>query len=125
MMYTPGHERRQHVRLPLVIRVHARSFLSVHAAAEDDFPREFDGCIHDLSNGGLGLQCSVPLPVDTFVCCDLPLFDTSVSIPTLMQVRWTARYENRSLGYIVGLQFVLSSSYVPPVFVLSPERGSN
>lgn len=85
--------------------MHARSLLSGHTAGSQ--PKEFHGRIHNLSNGGVCILSSTPLQTDTFVCCDLPVFDVPVSIPTLMQVRWTTKRGHKSPGYISGLQFVV------------------
>ncbi|MGO9574006.1 MAG: PilZ domain-containing protein [Terriglobales bacterium] len=98
-------ERRQHERHPQVLKVHARSLLSGQATSAQ--PTEFDGHIQNLSNGGACILSSYPLHADTFLCCDLPVFDAPVSIPTLMLVRWTAKRGNKSAGYISGLQFVV------------------
>jgi hypothetical protein len=98
-------ERRQHERFPQVLEVHARSLLSGQTAGNQ--AKEFHGRIHNLSNGGVCILSSSALQADTFVCCDLPVFDVPVSIPTLMQVRWTTKRGNKSPGYISGLQFVV------------------
>ena len=98
-------ERRQHARFPQVLEVHARSLLSCQATAAP--AREFDGRIHNLSNGGVCILSQYPLQAATFLCCDLPVFDVPVSIPTLMQVRWTAKRGNKSPSYVSGLQFVV------------------
>jgi hypothetical protein len=42
-----------------------------------------------------------------FVCCSFPASDVPVAIPTLMQVRWTAKRGNKAKSYISGLQFVV------------------
>jgi hypothetical protein len=70
-------------------------------------PKEFDARIHNLSNGGVCMLSSSPLPVATFVCCDIPVPDAPVSIPTIMQVRWTAKSGQKSPNYISGLQFLI------------------
>ena len=85
--------------------MHARSLRSGQTAGA--LPKEFDGRIHNLSNGGVCILSWSPLQADTFVCCDLPMFDAPVSIPTLMQVRWTAKRGHKSPSYISGLQFVV------------------
>jgi len=110
-------ERRQYARFPQVLEVHARSLLSDQT--EEELPKEFDGRIHDLSNGGVSILSSYPLQPSTFVCCDVPVFDAPVSVPTLLQVRWTAEHGDRPMSYISGLQFVLVSSYAPPLAILS------
>ena len=104
MTYPSDRERRQHERYPQVLKVHARSLLSGQTASVP--PKEFDGHIQNLCNGGACILSSYPLQADTFLCCDLSMFDAPVSIPTLMQVRWTAKRGNESASYISGLHFV-------------------
>ena len=98
-------ERRQHERYPQVLKIHARSLLSGQTASAP--PKEFDGRIQNLSNGGACILSPCRLQADTFLRCDLPVFDARVSIPTLMQVRWTAKRGNKSASYIGGLHFVV------------------
>jgi len=50
---------------------------------------------------------SQPLPVSTFVFCEIAVPDIPVSIPALMQVRWTAK-RGQDTHYINGLRFVAS-----------------
>jgi hypothetical protein len=85
--------------------VHARSLLSGQTATAP--PKNFDGRIHNLSNGGVCILSSSPLQAAMLVCCNFPVSDVPVSIPTLMQVRWTAKRGNKSPSYISGLQFVV------------------
>lgn len=98
-------ERRQHERFPQMLEVHVRSLLSSHTAGIP--PKEFDGRIHNLSNGGACILSSGPLQADTFVSCNLAAFDVPVTIPTLMQVRWTVKRGQKPPSYISGLQFVV------------------
>ncbi len=99
-------ERRQHERYPQVLEVHARTLLSDQTASAP--LKEFDGRIHNLSNGGVCILSQYPLQAATFLCCDLPVVDAPISVPTLMQVRWTAKHGNKSASYnISGLQFVV------------------
>ena len=108
MSYLPDGERRQHERFPQVFEVHARTLRSgQEAGPEPKGPKEFDCRIHNLSNGGVCVLSSAPLAASTFVCCNFPVFDSPVSIPTLMQVRWTVKRGQKSPNYISGLQFVV------------------
>ena len=108
MTNLPDGERRLHERFPQVFEVHARGLRSGHAAvAEPKEPKEFDCRIHNLSNGGLCVLGSRPLQPSTFVCCNFPVFDSPISIPTLMQVRWSVKRGQKSPSYISGLQFVV------------------
>lgn len=112
--YLPDGERRQHERFPQVLEVHARSLRPGPAAAAEPKepkgpkgPKEFDCRLHNLSNGGVCILSSSPLQTSTFVCCNFQVFDSPVSIPTLMQVRWTVKRGQKSPSYISGLQFVV------------------
>jgi len=53
-----------------------RSLLSAGRGA---LPKEFEGRIHNLSNGGICILSSTPLQADTFVTCNLPVLDIPVS----------------------------------------------
>lgn len=104
-MQPSDQERRQYERFPQVLEVHARSLLSTQVAGA--MPKDFDGRIHNLSNGGICILSSCPLPTAMFVCCNFPVPDAPVSIPALMQVRWSVKRGNKSPSYISGLQFVV------------------
>src|SRR5208282_3172553 len=100
---TSDRERRQYERFPQVFEVHARTLLSTQRAGAR--AKEFDGRINNLSNGGVCILSSCPLQAATFVFCNLPVSDAPVSIPTLMQVKWTVKRGQKSPSYISGLQF--------------------
>jgi hypothetical protein len=101
----PEQERRQHERFPQVFDVHARCLLSMQTV--NNPPQEFDGRIQNLSNGGACILSSHPLEPAAFVCCSLPVADDQVSVPLLMQVRWTVKRGRKSPNYVSGFQFVL------------------
>jgi hypothetical protein len=105
VIFLPDQERRQHERFPQVVDIHARCLLSEQAAG--DSPKEFDGRIQNLSNGGACILSAYPLLPAGFVCCNLPVLDAPVSVPLLMQVRWTVKRGRKSPNYVSGLQFVL------------------
>ena len=103
-------ERRQHERFPQVLDVCNRCLImgpvnSGHATP--NLPQEFDGRIQNLSNGGACILSSFPLPPAVFICCNFPVSDAPVSVPILMQVRWTAKRGLTPPNYISGFQFVL------------------
>jgi len=100
-------ERRQYERFPQVFEVHARSLLSGPGQKASARPKEFDGRINNLSNGGVCILSSCPLPPATFLLFNFPVSDAPVSIPTLMQVRWTVKRGQKSPSCISGLQFVV------------------
>ena len=108
-MTTSGRrERRQHERFPQVLDVHARCLLSGPEDSQpQDLPKEFEGRIQNLSKSGACILSSVPLPPSAFVSCDFPLVDAPVSIPTLMQVRWTVKKGRKAPNYISGFEFVI------------------
>lgn len=97
-------ERRRHERFPQVLEVHGKSLLSTQTAGA--LPKEFDGRIQNLSNGGVCILSSFPLQAAMFVSCSFPVPDAPVSIPALMQVRWSVKRGQKSPSYISGLQFV-------------------
>jgi hypothetical protein len=99
-------ERRQHGRFPQVLEVHARSLPPIRNGYSS--PREIHGRIQNLSRGGICIVSSLPLPTAAFVSCEIAMPDTPVSIPTLMQVRWSAKRGNKGQQYINGLRFIPS-----------------
>lgn len=105
MIPLPDQERRQHERFPQVLDIHARCLMSVQTGT--DAPKEFDGRIQNLSNGGACILSSTALQPAMFVCCKFPVLDAPVSLPLLMQVRWTVKRGRKSPNYISGFQFVL------------------
>jgi PilZ domain len=102
--YLSDRERRQSVRFPQVLDVHARCLLP--AGAPGNVSKEFDGRIHNLSNGGVCILSSFPLQPSMFICCNFPIADAPVAVPTFMQVRWSVKQGQKSPNYISGLQFV-------------------
>jgi hypothetical protein len=101
--HIPNRERRQHERFPQALDVHGRCLISGQGSNP---PKEFDGRIQNLSNGGVCILSSFALQPAVFVCCDFPVCDVPVSIPALMQVRWTAKRGQKVPNYISGFQFV-------------------
>lgn len=100
-----GQERRQHERFPQALEIHARSLVTAPAPGAP--PKEFDGRIQNLSNGGICILSSCPLQAAMFICCSFPVSDAPVSIPALMQVRWSVKRGQKAPTYISGLQFVV------------------
>jgi len=88
-----------------VFEVHARSLLSIQKASGR--AKEFEGRINNLSNGGVCILSSCALQPSTFVFCNFPVSEAPVSIPTLMQVKWTVKRGQKSASYVSGLQFVV------------------
>jgi len=71
-------------------------------------PKEIQGRIQNVSQGGLCVLSTQPLAVSTFVVCEIAMPDIPVSIPALMQVRWTVKRGKEAYHYIHGLRFVAS-----------------
>jgi hypothetical protein len=101
----PDGERRQHERFPQVFDIHGQCLLS--ARSTNDQFKQFDGRIQNLSNGGACILSSSPLEPSALVCCKFPMAESPVSVPLLMQVRWTVKRGRKSPNYISGFQFVL------------------
>jgi len=99
-------DRRQHTRFPHVLEVQARTLPPVQAGYPAS--KEVPGRIQNVSEGGVCIVSALPLPVATFVCCEIAMPDVPVSTPTLMQVRWTAKQGNKAAHYVNGLRFVAS-----------------
>jgi len=104
--YLADRERRRYERFPQVLDVHARCLLSAQAPANGP-QKEFDGRLHNLSNGGICILSSSPLQPSTFLCCSFPVFEAPVAVPALMQVKWTVKRGQKSPNYISGLEFVI------------------
>ena len=99
-------DRRLHARFPQALEVRARSMPPVTAAHST--PGEVEGRIQNLSQGGICIMSSQPLPVSNFVFCDISVPDIPVTIPALMQVRWTAKRGREANRYMNGLRFIAS-----------------
>lgn len=99
-------DRREHARFPQAIDVRARTMPPVRASHAA--PKEIQGRIQNVSQGGVCILSSQPLAVSTFVTCEIAMLDIPVSIPTLMQVRWTVKRGKEAHHYIHGLRFVAS-----------------
>lgn len=104
MTHLPSQERRRHERYRHVLDVHTRCLLSTQT--NTDPPKEFDGRIQNLSNNGACILSSYPLEPAAFVSCSFPVFDAPVSVPTLMQVRWTTKIGSKAPSYVIGFEFV-------------------
>jgi hypothetical protein len=88
-----------------MLEVRARSLQSVEASSTP--LKDFEGRVQNLSQGGICLLSSTPLQASTFVRCDISMPDLPVSVPTLLQVRWTSKRDPRTMNYLSGLRFVV------------------
>ncbi len=99
-------DRREHARFPQALDVNARTMPPVRASHAA--PREIQGRIQNVSEGGVCILSSQPLPISTFVFCEIAVPDIPVPIPALMQVRWTAKRGKEAHRYMNGLRFIAS-----------------
>jgi hypothetical protein len=88
------------------MEVNAHTLLSVQAGSAEG--ERVSGRVQNLSEGGLCFESAGSFPVNSFVCCEIALPNIPVSIPALMQVRWSARAASESLSYVYGLRFIAS-----------------
>ena len=65
-----------------------------------------DGVTENVGRGGVCVLLDETLPQNSVVRCVLSLPDISMSIPTLMQVRWAHKVTGNS-KYRAGLQFLI------------------
>jgi hypothetical protein len=100
-------DRRLHARFPQALDVCAKSMPPVNASYAAS--REFQGRLQNVSQGGICMMSSQPLPVATFCSCEISMPDIPVSIPALMQVQWTSKRGRDAHHYISGLRFVSGS----------------
>jgi PilZ domain-containing protein len=61
----------------------------------------FRGKVENIGVGGICLLSDRSIPLSSLVRCEIVVPGTSVTIPTLMQVRWAQKRPNR-----IGLQFL-------------------
>ena len=99
-------ERRLHARFPQALEVCTRSLPPVRARYAA--PCEIRGRIQNLSEGGACILSAQPLPVSTFVSCEIAAPDVPVPIPSLMQVRWNAKRGRDNQHFVSGLRFISS-----------------
>ena len=104
MRHTTERERRLYQRFPQVLEVRARSLPPVQTPLIPS--REFDGRIQNVSKGGACILSSLPLPAASFVHCDISVPDLPITIPALMQVRWSAKRGHKNVSYLSGLSFI-------------------
>lgn len=98
-----GRERRRFARYSLVSKLKGRDLLF---RPSKEGQRVVQGRIRNISAGGLCLLTNRPAKESHVLRCELPLPGIPVSIPTLMQVRWTRQAPGK-LRYLIGLQFLV------------------
>ena len=63
--------------------------------------------MQNLSRGGLCLVSPQAMVRACLVRCEISVSEIPVTIPTLMQVRWTRKQSLQADTYLAGLQFLL------------------
>jgi hypothetical protein len=101
---TSENDRRQYPRFPQVLEAQMHSLHPPNSARATQ--KQVRGRVQNVSEGGLCILTSSPPPVPAFVCCQIEMLEVPVSIPVLMQVRWTCKQEKSGKHYITGLRFV-------------------
>lgn len=97
-------ERRGNPRYPFLSKLKGRRLSRV--GLPDEREGVIQGQILNISAGGLCLRADHSLKESQLVHCQLRLPEPPVEIPTLMQVRWTAKPGGKQ-KFVVGLQFLL------------------
>jgi hypothetical protein len=98
-------DRRQSPRFPELLELQARQVQSF--GAEIDKNKAVVGRVQNVSKGGVCLISSHPMVQSCLMRCEIGVSEIAVSIPTLMQVRWTRKQSLQDDTYISGLQFLL------------------
>ena len=86
-------------------RFRPRQVCSPRLAISGQVPTEINGITRNLSTGGVGLLCEAPLPANVVVRCDFIFPGSPMSIPTLLQVRWSDQVKTDG-SYRLGLKFL-------------------
>jgi len=96
--------KRDSKRIPLVVETTGRLLPAL--AISDQVPIEIKATTQDISKGGVGLLCEELLPTNAMVRCEFVFPGNSMSIPTLLQVRWSDQVKTNG-AYRLGLKFLL------------------
>jgi hypothetical protein len=98
-------DRRQYPRFPQLLELQAREVRPLGSGIERE--KAVVGRVQNVSKGGLCLIGPQPLARSCLVRCEIGVPELPVSIPTLMQVRWTRKQSLQADTYLTGLQFLL------------------
>lgn len=98
-------DRRECPRFPQLLELQAREVQPLRSGTETG--KAVAGRVQNVSKGGVCLISPQPLARSCVVRCEIGVSETPVSIPTLMQVRWTRRQNLQADTYLAGLQFLL------------------
>lgn len=99
------HDRRKHPRFPQLLELQAREAQPLGSEIERE--KAVVGRVQNVSKGGLCLVSPQPMARSCVVHCEISVAEVPVSIPTLMQVRWTRKKSRQADTYLTGLQFLL------------------
>jgi hypothetical protein len=102
---TVEHDRRQYPRFPQLLELRAREVQPLGSGIEPE--KAVVGRVQNVSKGGLCLVSPQPMARSCLVRCEISVSEIPVSIPTLMQVRWTRKKSLQADTYLTGLQFLL------------------
>ena len=100
-------DRRQHPRFPQLLELQAREVQTLGSGSEIEIEKAVIGRVQNVSRGGICLVSPQPMAQSCLVRCEIAVSEIPVSIPTLMQVRWTRKQSLQADTYVTGLQFVL------------------
>jgi PilZ domain len=102
---TPERDRRQYPRFPQLLDLQAREVQPLRSGTETS--KAVVGRVQNVSKGGLCLISQHAIARSCLVRCEIGVSEIPVSIPTLMQVRWTRKQNLQADTYLTGLQFLL------------------
>jgi hypothetical protein len=74
-------------------------------ALSDQVTIGIKGITENISKGGIGLLSEALLPTNAIVRCEFTFPGNSMSIPTLLQVRWCDQVKTND-SFRIGLKFV-------------------
>lgn len=98
-------DRRQYPRFPQLLELQAREVQPIGSGIERE--KAVVGRVQNVSKGGLCLVSPQSIARSCLVRCEISVSEIPVSIPTLMQVRWTRKQSLHADTYLTGLQFLL------------------
>lgn len=98
-------DRRQHPRFPHLLELQAHEVQLLESGIEKE--KTIVGRVQNVSKGGLCFVSPQPIEQSCLVRCEIGVSEIPVSIPTLMQVRWTRKQSLQANTYVTGLQFLL------------------
>lgn len=99
-------DRRREKRYPQDIEVLVRELPGCDDAGSAVSP-SIPGRIQNISGNGLCLVTFQPIRPLAIIRCELPVCNSEIRVPTLMQVRWTRKQTRSGDAYISGLEALL------------------